>query len=262
MVEYKDFDMLNIANIPNSRDKIENLLDIFSYNSYSLKEIRELNLSDKYGCTYETFRKTLNHSFIIGLLECNQNKYSLSKKSLDYYERKKSFDEYICDIIYSNQNLAMYYNIIETIIKIFPSSINIKSFYIIFSYIGKGRLDDSSIASTGRNLRAVFSLLKMANKILKDKNRIKLIDSFKENKVIHIKPIYEIYESDVINIKDVRKYISIYFTKDVTEKILQCMATYEYENYIWARGSLYKNNGELKNLNNEYITTLMIKERQ
>lgn len=261
MIGNEDFNMLNIANIPNDKNKIEMLLNIFSYNSYSLKEVRELSLNEKYGSSYETFRKTLNHSCIIGVLNCDQNKYSLSKYSIEYFESKKTFNEYMKSIVYNNENILMYYNIIETIIRIFPKSIDIKTFYVIFSYIGKDRTDDSSISSTGRNLRAVFSLLKMSNKIIKYKNRIRLIQDLVESRKINVKPIYSISNSKIINIRDVRKYVNNYFTKDVSEKILQCMATYEYENYIWVKGSLYKNNGELKNLNNEYITTLMIKEK-
>ncbi|HCL4558107.1 TPA: hypothetical protein N2E03_003748 [Clostridium botulinum] len=255
MIKKIDFELLNISNIPNNEQKMIDLMKIFTYKTYSLKEIRELDISiNEY--SYETFRKMLNHSSIIGILECKNNSYSLSKNSLEFLKEKITFEEYINNIINENKKLLNYYKIINIIINIFPTSIGIKTFYNIFSYIGKDRIDDSAIASAGRNLRAVFSLLFMAHKINKYRNRIEIV----EDRTKYIQSIYNIYNSDIINIREVRKYLNKYFDKEVSEKILQCMSTYEYENYIWVKGSLYKNNGEVKNLNNEFITTLMVKE--
>lgn len=258
MINKDDFELLNIANIPNSKTKVEGLIKKLYNKFYSLKDIRDLEIGEKLGYTYETFRKLLNHACIVGMLNCNNGIYSLSKESQKFIEGKCTFDECINSIIYRNKKISNYNNIIYIIVNIFPPSINIKTFYNIFSYVSKDRVDDSALASTGRNLRSVFALLNMANRITKYKNRIKISNNIEYDTV---KALESVFQKDIINMNDVTKYLNIYFTKDVSEKILQCMSTYEYENYIWVKGSLYKNNGEIKNLNNEFITTLMIKEK-
>lgn len=261
MINKNDFELLNIANIPNSKDKVENLINIFSEKAYSLKNIRDLNISEGFGYSYETFRKTLNHSCIIGILNCDNGIYSLSKESIEFLSGKSTFNKYINSIIYGNKALLNYFNIIYIIINIFPPSVDIKTFYNIFSYVSKDRIDSSALASTGRNLRSVFALLNMASKITKYKNRIGISDNSKVDKYSNVNSLYNVFSKEIINVKDIRKYLNNYFAKDVSEKILQCMSTYEYENYIWVKGSLYKDNGEVKNLNNEFITTVIVKEK-
>lgn len=261
MINRNDFQLLNISNVPNNKDKLEMILNTFSEKSYSLKNIRDLNAYEDYGYSYETFRKILNHSCMIGILNCDNGIYSLSTDSVKFLSGENTFEEYMNYIIYGNKMLLNYNNIIYIIINIFPPSIDIKTFYNIFSYVGKDRIDSSSLASTGRNLRSVFALLNMAGKIAKYKNRIEVSVNLKNSEYSNINSLYNVFQNEIINIRDIRKYLNNYFTKDVSEKVLQCMATYEYENYIWVKGSLYKNNGEVKNLNNEFITTLMVKGR-
>ena len=262
MLSKNEFNLLNISNIPNNKEKVERLINIFEGKELYLKEIREYELNLKFGYSYETFRKLLNHSCLIGILNCKNSKYSLSKASIDYINANINFKEYMNSIIDNNSHISNYFNIIYILTRIFSPDIDIKTFYYIFSYISKDRVDDSAIASTGRNLRAVFSLLIMSDRIYKYKNRIFIQENIISKDYCNIDSLSEKFNKDIVNIKDVNKYLNKYFDKKVTMKTLQCLSTYEYENYIWVKGSIYKDNGEIKNLNDEYITTVIIKESE
>lgn len=263
MFSKKDFEILNISNLPSTKDQLVTLLDIFYNNEYSLKDVVELESSKRLNLTNETFRKMINHSQILGILKKTGNRYTLSSHSKIFYESGFGIDEYIFHLVKSNTILYRQCSIILLLLQVFPPSIRHKTLYTIFSYIGKRRTDASAISSVGRNLRAVFSLLRfmgVAEKkddelILKNRNLDKFI-------YYNVKSVEDYYSSDIISVDKVTKYINTYFDKKISLNILSCLATYEVKNYIWSKSSLFKNQGEVENLFGEYIMTVMSKKER
>lgn len=251
----------NISNIPNSPEKIDLLLNIFGYNFLNLYEIYILNDNYQFGYTNESMRKMINHSFKIGILEKAQKKYGLSEISLNYFEGKNDIRDLNLQIIKENKGIFDICEIISIILAVFNGHIKKKTLYYIFSIYAKKRTDKSSISSVGRNLRSIFSLMEMADLIIVQKEKIKISDTnFYDKLNINMPSSLESkYNSDVYKISIIREYLNDFFDEELIEVILKCVTTFEYEDIYWNKGSLYKNQGEVLNLNSEYIMTFTIK---
>ncbi len=261
MFLWNDFKLDNISNIPNSKEQLIKIIQIFENKSYSITEIKNLKLYEKYETTEESFRKTLNHSNRIGILNKNEEKYMLSLETQSLLTQKKKLDDYILYLVKKNLEMYKVCSIIVLLLRIFSGSVKSKTFYSVFALVGKNRKDESAQATVGRNLRSYFSLLKMAGVIERNGDRITLTNKH-INEFIYkgVTPIDMYFNSDIVNVKLLAKYINNFFDKDVVAKILTCVSTYEWENYIWTKSSLYKNQGEIENLFGEYIMTLMFKK--
>lgn len=136
-----------------------------------------------------------------------------------------------------------------------------KSIYSIFTYIGKDRLDESAQASTGRNLRAIMSFLKIMNLIAKKGDEVYINDGLLAEHFLpsDVSALKDKFKKDIVNVNEISSYLYNFFDKNSTEKLLSCVSTYEISNFIWSKSSLYKNNGEIKNFYGEYIMTVIIK---
>jgi|GEM_PF-7067151 len=256
-----DFEVLNISNIPSSEERMSLLINMFGEQNYSIYEMVQLELNNIFDYSKETFRKMLNHSFLVGILEKSGNIYRLSPISLNYFYKQIDIDEFIHELIIKNSNMHKTMRIIIYLLKIFNPSLKQKTLYTVFSLIGKKRIDPSAQSSVGRNLRAYFSFLVMLGVVKREKDELVLNDTpfltnFLTKDIIGIE---ELFDTEVINIKNVTKYMWNFFDKPTADDILSCVSSYEIDRYIWTKSSLYKNQGEIKNLYGEYIMTLIIK---
>ncbi|MCK4259989.1 MAG: hypothetical protein KAX49_13500 [Halanaerobiales bacterium] len=258
----QDFIVPNISNIPTNKEKFFNLIDIFYQRSYTLKELNSLSVFEKMKVSKTTFRKIINHCVILGILCKMNNKYALSKDTKRLAEGDYEFEEFIYKLISRNKGLNRIITIIILLLKIF-TSLRSKTLYTIFAFIGKDRVDDSAISSVGRNLRAIFSLLKMLD-IIQVKTNTILLNNFQGDlfECFNVLSLESNFFSEIIYIDTVTDYLSKFFDVNVSKKILACVSTYEIRNYIWTKGSLFKDQGEIKNLHGEYITTVMLNERR
>ncbi len=249
------FELLNVSNILDSEEKYRCLCNIFKSDCFTLADMYGNNVNNEMGYTTESFRKLMNHTCIIGVLEKIEYKYCLSNLSIEFYNDKMSFKSYILRIIGQNENLKNNVNIILNLLSLFNGELSKKTVYAIFSYVYKNRLDDSSIASVGRNLRSVFTLMELADLISKSRSSIKL----RRYPHVSLEPMSEVFDSDIISINDLKTYMSEYFTTEVSIMILKCLSTFEVKNYIWTKSSLFKDIGEIENFYGEYVMTLIVK---
>ncbi|OOR12634.1 hypothetical protein BW897_11010 [Bacillus cereus] len=260
LFDKQDFVVANISNIPSDKAKLLNLLKLFNNKSYTWNEILNEEFHNIMELSSETFRKMVNHSTMIGILNFQDRKYSLTENSKKLLNKEIDIDKYFITILKSETAINKTSNILLLLLTLFSGTLRLKTIYTIFSYVGKERLDDSSLAAVGRNLRAIFSILKIIGIIEKSGNEILLKDKFHDNFGINnIKPIDMYFNSRIIDAKNIRRYLNEFFDQQVTTKILTCVSTYETTRYIWSKSSLYKNQGEIQNLYDEYIMTVIIK---
>ena len=258
-INKSEFIIPNISNIPSDREKLFNLLMIFNEKNFSRHEIFNNNFNESMDLSAETFRKMVNHSAMIGILSYQDRVYDLSKASQMLLKKEISIDKYFNRIINKDKQIKNSAYIILLLLSLFSGNLKIKTLNAIFSYIGKERLDESSRAAVGRNLRAIFSLLRMMGLIDKSGNEIILSNkSNNEFEISDIKSIKSHFRINIINANYIREYLNTFFEQDVTSKVLACVSTYETSNYIWSKSSLYKNQGEIKNLYDEYIMTVIL----
>lgn len=259
----KDFSILNISNVPVTEDKIRILLSIFINNAFSYEDLIKGEMYERLDYSKETFRKVINHSTILGILDVKENRYGLTQLSKEYYFGNMSFEKYLSQLIKENKEIYQVVKIIITLLKFFSSSLRSKTLYLVFSFVSKGRVDQSSQASVGRNLRAYLSLLNMLGIVKKNKDRVYLteekIDFLFD--IDTINPINKQFTENIINVRSLSQYLFNFFDPLILPDILSCISTYEFENYIWTKSSLYKNQGEIRNLHGEYIMTVIIKDR-
>ncbi|RZT23600.1 hypothetical protein [Fictibacillus sp. BK138] len=260
MFTEKDFWIPNISNIPNDKEKLGQLVSIFKLNRYSLQEMYNLNFHTQLKLSKETFRKRINHSTLVGILSYDDQKYELSEVSKKLLQNQISQNGFIEEIILKSLPLNNVVSITLILVKLFAPSLRIKTLYSIFSLVSKDRSDNSAISSTGRNLRAILSLIKMLG-IIEKKNELILLGDRDGSGITNfqIESLQDYFNEDIVNINLIKNYLLNYFDKESASKILTCVASYETENYIWSKSSLYKNQGEVKNLFNEYIMTVIIK---
>ncbi|CAH1215695.1 hypothetical protein PAECIP111893_04007 [Paenibacillus plantiphilus] len=257
-----DFEVLNISNIPSSEERMDLLINMFGEQYYSNDEMVHREFNSIFDYSRETFRKMLNHSFLVGVLDRSDNVYRLSSVSLSYFHKRIDFTEFMHNLIVGNSDVYKTMHIIIYLLKIFNPSLKMKTLYTIFSLLGKNRIDPSAQSSVGRNLRAYFSFLTMLGLVKREKDELVLTESslhsdFLTNDIIGIE---ELFDTEVINIKSVTNYMLKFFDKPAADDILSCVSSYEIDRYIWTKSSLYKNQGEIKNLYGEYIMTLIIKK--
>lgn len=262
MFTEKDFWLPNISNIPNDEEKINQLVNIFKVDKYSLHEMYNQNFHEQINLSKETFRKRINHSSLVGILSYNNQKYELSEVSKKLYEKQISLDEYLERIILNNKPLFNAVGITLVLVKLFAPSIRTKTLYYTFSLVSKDRSDNSAISSVGRNYRAIFSLAKMLG-ILEKKNDLILLGYRNSNRFcsMHVESLQDHFTEDIVNINLIKEVLYNHFDKESSNKILTCVASYETDNFIWSKSSLYKNQGEVKNLFNENIMTVIMKRR-
>lgn len=254
MISKEIFNVENISNCPNDFNKIERLLEIFKDKKISINTLLSIENADAYGCKISTFRKVVNHASIIGMLDRDKINYSLSDLSQKYFNGQMGRLDYMQELIDSSKILKNNFMVIECLLNLFNNELDIKTIYLIFSYVASNRLDESSMASFGRNIRSYLALYKMGGLVEKRNNKINLLNDKKELCV------NKKFSTVVINVNDLRRYVNEFFEEDVTEKILKCIATYENDKYIWVKSSINKDKGEIVNLNQERIATFMIKE--
>ncbi|WP_407728491.1 hypothetical protein ACJMCD_28630 (plasmid) [Priestia megaterium] len=260
----KDFDTLNISNIPSNKEKLLHLLEYFKKNEFTWKEISKSDLNLLLGLSNETLRKMVNHSAMVGILNYNDRKYFLSEESSLLLSDKYQLDEYFLHILQKSEPLFINAKIIILLMKLFGGSLKSKSIYTIFSYVGKDRLDNSAQASVGRNIRAIFSILIMMGVITKSKDKIYLNKKSNLLNVLEFSNVQAIeshFNENIINVNFISRYLEQFFIPEVVVKVLSCISTYETDNYIWSKSSLYKNRGEVKNLLGDFIMTVIIKRR-
>lgn len=250
----------NIGNAPSNIKRINDLLSIFGNNRISIRMFSQIDLETNYKWKWGTFRKILNHSYLVGILNIENNEYFLSELSLKYFNNEISITEYISSLIKKNREIYIKIEILGTLLQIFSNSINVKTIYYVFSLVGIGRSDESSISSYRRNFNVLFNYFEMAELIERKGKNIHLTNKGRHFLDKDIKSIDEMFTSYVIDIQYIYDYLNSYFNKDISYSILRCLTTYETENYIWSKSSLFKDKGEIQNLNNEYIGTLIIKE--
>lgn len=258
MFKAKDFNVANISNLPTSKQKLLKLIEVFDNQSYSMKEIKDGQVYERTGMGEETFRKMVNHCAKIGILNYSEGIYSLSEETKKLVCDKFGLDEYILKILKKNQEVYSSACILITLLIIFRS-LRLKTLYAIFSLVGKNRVDASAQSSTGRNLRAILALMSMARLIEKRKDEVVLThNELKELSYLNAQPLHIHFANrDMVNTPLIIKYLVNFFEKDASEKILSCVSTYEVKNYIWSKSSLYKNQGEIKNLFGDYIMTVI-----
>lgn len=258
----RDFVIPNISNLPNTPKKLLAFINLFDrFESYSIKELHSLKKHQELGISKETFRKMVNHSAKVGILTNENSRYRLSDETINLiYNNFSDIHSYITTLIKDYDELKKAAEIILTLLKIFSPSLKTNTLYIIFSLIGKNRIDKSAQAAVGRNLRTIFSLLQMAEMIIKGNETLQITDNnwneIVEKEVVSINHLYPL---QVVNIKKIVQYLNHYFDTPLCEEILSCITTYEVENFIWTKSSLYKNQGEIKNLNGEFIMTVITK---
>ncbi|URT71208.1 hypothetical protein [Cytobacillus firmus] len=259
-----DFETLNISNIPSNKGKLLRLLETFGESEFTWSEISKLNLNIKLDISNSTFRKMINHSTMIGILNYNNRKYFLSDVSHSLLIQKFDVDEYFLQLLKINKQLFNNVKIILLLLRLFSGTLRVKTIYTIFSYIGKDRLDKSAEASVGRNIRAIFSIMIMMGLISRDtnaihlKNKPKLINEFD---LLNIQSIENKFNENIINVNRLTHYLGEFFDTEIVSKLLSCISTYETSNYIWSKSSLFKNSGEIKNIVGDYIMTVIIKRR-
>lgn len=256
-IDDEKFKLINIANTITQKERLKILIETFGHGSYSLAEMYDMGLDNRMDISKETFRKTINHSALVGILEFQDEKYRLSKISCDLANGKCDLQEYYIQLIKKNEFINNTTEIIILLLQIFEF-LKFKTIYSIFSLIDKNRLDESSVASVGRNIRSIIRMLELAGMIEKNRVGVRLR---KKTLGTEIKPLYIVFNQTIINIKQITQYLSQYFTNDVLRKILSCVSTYEHDFYIWNKSSLFKNDGEIKNLLGEYIMTVTIKNK-
>lgn len=260
----RDFNVLNISNIPVSEAKMWDVISFFGSSLLSLEEINNENLYLKLGYSKESFRKTINHCEKLGVLIVENNKYRLSPISFSLYDQEITFNDYLKELIQANDEIYSLIRVVIVLLDFFSSSLRLKTLYVLFALISKSRTDQSAQASVGRNLRAYFSLLNMLTLVNKNKERLYLK---KENDLIDefgcniINPISKQFKQEIINVNLISKYLSNFFDTIIVEQILSCVSTYEMDNYVWTKSSLFKNQGEIRNLYDEYIMTVIIKRK-
>jgi hypothetical protein len=198
---------------------------------------------------------------MVGILDRSNNVYRLSSTSQSFFYNRIDFADFMYELILRNPDMHKTMNIILYLLKIFNPSLKLKTLYTIFSLVGKKRIDSSAQSSVGRNLRAYFSILIMLGLVKREKDELVLNESpflthFVTKDIVGIE---ELFSSEVINIKNITKYMWNFFDKPTADDILSCVASYEIDRYIWTKSSLYKNQGEIENLYGEYIMTLIIK---
>ncbi|WP_329470494.1 hypothetical protein [Exiguobacterium sp. 9-2] len=257
-----DFETLNISNIPSNKNKLLRLLENFDSSEFTWREISELNLNTKLDISNSTLRKMINHSTMIGIMNYSNRKYFLSDISHSLLTQKCDIDNYFLKILKVNNQLFNNVKIILLLLRLFSGTLRVKTVYTVFSYIGKDRLDQSAEASVGRNIRAVFSIMTMMGLITRDKstihlkNKTKLVNEFG---LINIQSIEKEFNDYIINVNRLTDYIGEFFDPEIVSKLLSCISTYETDNYIWSKSSLFKNKGEIKNIFGDYIMTVIIK---
>lgn len=254
MYKKKDFQIPNIANTPVEKDKLRKILDIFgeAYLKYQNLDINSCckNLS----VSENTFQKIVNHACVSGILDNDNGKYHLSEVSLRYFYENISYEEYIGEILLNNNQLYTIQSIILLLLSFFGKKMKKRTISNIFCLISTNRIDDSAIHSVSRNFAPIYNMLKVGEYIELKKDCILLCGEEKVEDLFSAKQI--------LTVKQINKSLRMYFDSFVTEKILSVVSTFEYENYIWAKSSLYKNQGEVCNLNGEYIMSVMKKEEE
>ncbi|PEJ09102.1 hypothetical protein [Bacillus wiedmannii] len=257
----KDFWIPNISNIPNDREKLRQIINLFELNKFSLHEMYYLDFHNQINLSKETFRKRINHSTLIGILNYNDQKYELSEVSKKLFLNEINLNDYIKRIITQNTTLYKITCITFVLTTLFAPSLRLKTLYSIFALVGKDRKDSSAISTTGRNLRPILSLMRMIGIIEKRNDEIVLGKQIPNSIIdIEVQPLCEHFNEDIVNIKLIKNYLNEYFDKETVDKILTCTSSYETKNFIWSKSSLYKNQGEVRNLFNEYIMTVIIKK--
>lgn len=255
-----DFGLINISNVPSNKDKLLNLIKLFKDDNLSLQEMYGLDFHYQLNLNSETFRKMINHSTLIGILDYQDQRYQLSKETKELLVGNYGLNEYFFKLLSKKEPIFNLVEIIIALLQLFSNSMKNKTIYSIFSLIGKQRIDESAIASVGRNLRALFSVLEMSGAVEKNKDKciLKKTDSnyFLVNE---IKSLDEYFTDDVINVNLISKYLSNFFAREIVPEILTCVSTYEQNDYVWTRSSLYKDQGEIQNLYGEYIMTVILK---
>lgn len=259
--QHKDFVVPNISNVPSNKETLNKLLSLFDSNIYSMQELYFGNYPKMFNLSNETFRKMINHSTLVGILTYQDQNYGLSELSKKLLRSEINVEEFFFKTIKNNDPLFKITAIVMILLKLFSPSLKMKSVYSIFAYVGKDRLDQSAQASTGRNLRAILSILKIMGLIDKKGNEIHLNNSLLVNQFLNrdVQSISDTFKEDIINVNEISRYLNNFFDKTSTNKLLSCVATYETSNFIWSKSSLYKNHGEIKNFFGEYIMTVIIK---
>lgn len=114
-----------------------------------------------------------------------------------------------------------------------------------------GRYDNSAVRSVARNLNPVFNLMVFGGYVNVNKEYIVICDK---------QAVENIFKSrQILSIVEFEKNVMKYFLPDIANSVMRCAASYENDKYIWAKSSLYKNKGEVRNLSGEYIMSVMKK---
>lgn len=260
MFKKRDFRVTNISNIPNDRAKLFEFIRIFDGHTYAIRDLNQQKIYERMGLKSESFRKMVNHGRILGILSYSSDqRYELSTKSRELLDSGYGFSDYIFSLIKQNEDVFKNASIIVLLLKLFPPTMRLKTIYTLFTLIGKDRTDYSAQASVARNLRAILSLLVMAGVIEKNFEYTSLKAKEFNNFInFEVSSVQQKFSQTVININSITQYLEDYFEKSVAKSILSCLATYEVTNYIWTKSSLYKDQGEIKNLRGEYIMTMML----
>lgn len=254
MYKNKDFQIPNIANAPIEENKVRRIFDIFGEAYLKYQNLDLYNCCKNLSVSENTFRKTVNHACIIGILDNDNGMYHLSELSLKYFYEKISYKEYIDEILLNNNQLHTIQSIISLLLSFFGRKMKKKTISNIFCVISTNRMDHSAINSVSRNLAPIYNMLRVGEYIDLRKEYIFLCG---EEKVQDL-----FADKQILTVKQISKSLRLYFDSIVVEKILSVVSTYEYETYIWAKSSLFKNQGEVCNLNGEYIMSVMKKEEE
>jgi hypothetical protein len=260
MYKSKDFEIPNISNLPCGEEKTRKVMDIFGDAYLRYKNIDVQKWGHELDSSINTFRKLINHSRIFGILEKTEEYYHLSEIALDFYYDKISYNEFVNILINENEKINNICNIIIILLRIFSDSLKMETINYIFTILGRNRYDKNALNAVARNLRSIYSLLEALNIIERKQSKIILLKKDNVFNSVGAKPFEQIMKKDIISIKDLDSYVSKYFEKEVVEKVLCCASSFENNKYIWAKSSLYKNNGEILNLYGEYIMTVMRKD--
>ena len=249
MYTRKDFQVPNIANAPVSEERIRKIFYIFGRNSLNYKTMVELESWKVLSVSQYTFAKVISHASKVGILEKEDGAYHLSGVSQEYFDGRICYKEYMREIVGGDEKLYRMWSIIVLLLSFFGGKMKKRTISYIFSAIGTGRSDKSALHSVGRNLAPVYNMLchsgytvcGESNIILQQQDKIQDLFAGKQ----------------VLTVNDIRRVFSQYFEREVIEEMLSVVSTFEYERYVWSKSSLYKNQGEIRNLDGDYIMAVM-----
>ena len=252
MYTHTDFIIPNIANAPITQERVTQICEIFGEASLRYQNLDLPKICQKMSITENTLRKMINHANLTSILENKEGVYRLSDLTIQLYYEQISYSDFIKKLIVINPEIERIKSIIETLLNLFEGSLRKKTVYYIFSLVSKmGRYDNSAVRSVARNLNPVFNLMVFGGYVNVNKEYIVICDKQAVENIFKSRQILSIVESE----KNVMKY----FLPDIANSVMRCAASYENDKYIWAKSSLYKNKGEVRNLSGEYIMSVMKK---